>query len=491
MPCPRCAASEISPDTGTCDLCGYRLDSPVAVERADDALMELVTRQLSHEFDIVDIAGRREGTVVFRALEKNSGRRVVLKVIQRRTDDPDAEIRFRTTMDAFAGLDHPHIVPVLRFGTTDSLLWYATHDTGAVTLRTMLKTDRRLEPRQARRIATQLVSALEYLHRHGLVHGGVRPENVLIDAQGWAWLADPAFARGNPTERPAWMAPEDMTRAERLPTSDQFAIAALVFECVAGEPPREPGEKVAQFRPEVTPAMSDAIARALNAEPWRRFPSCADFLFALEENGAAMRQGRPSGRLSQNVLLIPDWEPPEAAEKPRRHPARFLIPAAVAVLLALGIPSLIRRFETARAPSMAVATSQPLSPMAGTSVPTSTPQAPVPDPRPVRSEPLPPVAAPPRAPAAPSSITRPQPAAAAPVETVAPARLLINASPWGQVYIDDVLVGNTPRTDIELTPGPHVVRVVRAGYVPFSRTVRVESGDTLRITDIVLTPVVP
>lgn len=467
--------------------------------------MELVTRQLTHEFDIVDIAGRREGTIVFRALEKSAGRKVILKIVKRRPDDPDAEVRFRSTMDAFARLDHPHIVPVLRFGTTDSLLWQATLDTGSVPLRSMLQSQSRLDPRTARRVATQIVSALEYLHRHGIVHGAVRPENVLIDPQGWAWLTDPSVARVQYAARPAWMAPEDMTRSERLPTSDQFAVAALVFECVAGEPPLDPGEQVARFRPEVTRTMSDAIARALDAQPWRRFPSCADFLWALEDGGATARQGRPSGRLSQDVLLIPDWTPPEAATPPKRHIGRWVIFAGVVVALAFGIPSLIRRFEAARAPSMAVATSQPLS---TTSRPPTPPPseaqalrteaeprattAPTPRLRPpVTPSPAARTRETSRPPVAPSSIPRAQPAAPTPAEPVAPARLFINSTPWGQVFIDDVLIGNTPRTNIELTPGSHVVRVVRAGFVPFTRTVRVESGDTLRLTDIVLSPGTP
>jgi hypothetical protein len=64
----------------------------------------------------------------------------------------------------------------------------------------------------------------------------------------------------------------------------------------------------------------------------------------------------------------------------------------------------------------------------------------------------------------------------------------VNASPWGQVFIDGALIGNTPRANIGLAPGNHTIRVSRAGFVTWERSVRVAAGDTLRLTDIVLTP---
>ena len=71
------------------------------------------------------------------------------------------------------------------------------------------------------------------------------------------------------------------------------------------------------------------------------------------------------------------------------------------------------------------------------------------------------------------------------------AKLFINSSPWGQVSIDGTAVGNTPRANVDLTAGSHVIRVIRAGYVTWERAVRVSAGETLRITDIVLAPTQP
>jgi hypothetical protein len=110
---------------------------------------------------------------------------------------------------------------------------------------------------------------------------------------------------------------------------------------------------------------------------------------------------------------------------------------------------------------------------------------------------------------APPVTTLPPPAATEPPPTAGPAReparavpdvapppvptgtLFVNATPWGSVYVDGRLVGNTPQTNLRLPAGTYTLRVVRDGFVPWQREVQVRSGDTVRITDIVLAPIQP
>lgn len=504
MTCPRCAASSVSPDTGACNVCGFRPDGSLSVAGAD-ALMEVVARQLAHEFDIVGIAGRRDGARVLRAVEKHRRRDVILKVVQRRNDDPGAESRFRSVLEAYQRLDHPHLVPILRFGSTDGLLWLTMPDTGAKPLREQFDGGERLEPQAVRRIATQLVSALEYLHRQDLVHGAVKAENIFVDAQGWAWLADPACERPLPPRRRTptqgtrvsapsessanrhpWMAPEDLARTERLPTSDQFGLAAVLFEAVAGRMPLETGERVLRSLADVPLPMSNALARALDAQPARRFPSCADFLFALEQSGP---EHRASGRTSTDQFVIHDWEPSQVAA--RSAPKRMFVVLGLVSLIAVAVsaPTLLRIYEETREPLVAATTPVPPPVAPADTAPTLLTPPPsatrVVAPAPTRAE----TGIPPSSIPRPAAPRRTQPPAAPPV--VEMARLTINASPWGQVFIDDVLVGNTPRANIEVAAGERVIRVSRQGFSTFTRTIRLQPGESLRITDIVLTPVSP
>jgi len=515
MICPSCAASEISPLTGRCDLCGFAPAVAVAVESVD-AVAELARRQIAHEFEFKELIGRRDGTTVQRVVERGTGRVLVLKVIVRRSAEPDAEESFRATMSALAGFDHPNLTHVVRHGSTDSLYWFATEDHGSVSLDERLRKDGPIDLRATRRILTQVAGALDYLHRHGLVHGAVKTSNVLLDKDGWVRLTDLNFARPStrrparpanaPAFRPSWVAPEEIIRGERFPAADQYALAALAFECLTGATPGSSADAVAQFRADVPPRMVRAIERALDDDPQRRFPSCADFLWALEQDAtvAPTVAVRPSNRATQEVVLIHDWE---AAPDPKRSLMRAIqIGLGVVVVIALGLATpTIMSIVRPDAPPPAVA-----APDARTSIQPGVPPAaitpsPVPSAAPVatpaRAEPVVPR---PRSTAATSSTrnatppapTRPAPASSAPASTApAPvtggAKLFINASPWGLVSIDGNAVGNTPRANVDLAPGSHTIRVSRAGYATWERTVRVAAGETLRITDIVLAPTQP
>jgi hypothetical protein len=201
------------------------------------------------------------------------------------------------------------------------------------------------------------------------------------------------------------------------------------------------------------------------------------------------------GRVTQDVAMIHGWEAPEDARRPVLLLGRVL--GALVVLVALGVSApIIKRIlrpptptqpQTAL-PSRSTIPGTAALPDAGTS--TARINAPETAPRSTR---------------APSSIpSAPRPAiTSTSVDTLAdrqttststrpvvsaPARLFVSASPWGQLYVDDTLVGNTPKANIELSPGEHVVRIVRTGFVSFERVLTAQSGDTLRLTDIVLVP---
>jgi hypothetical protein len=95
--------------------------------------------------------------------------------------------------------------------------------------------------------------------------------------------------------------------------------------------------------------------------------------------------------------------------------------------------------------------------------------------------------------AAPRPAQQTSPNTAAPVTPPAaparePAKLFVNSTPWGVLYVDGTLIGNTPRTNVEISPGEHTIRVIRPGFGTVERTVRLAPGEILRLTDIVLVP---
>ncbi len=501
MTCPRCSVAELSPLTGICELCGYSGDTSVAVDRLDPTA-ELARRQLAHEFTFGDTLGRGAHSTVFRVTEKSSGRSVILKVLARRPDQPEAEESFRGTLAAFTTFDHPHLVPVVRFGSTDSLFWYASADVGSTSLRALLQGKDPMDLRMCRRITTQIVSALDFLHRRGVVHGALKADNVLVDKDGWVRLCDPLFIRARPRRvsgaiavhtprrsaptpvapRVPWVAPEEHARGERTPASDQFALAALVFECLAGHPPTSASEELAFLVPGIPPQVSRAVARGLAEDPLRRFVSCTDFLAALEDGAGWRPEARSSGRVTEEVVLIKGWEPPPDPRRGLKIAGRLAIVLVIGGALAVNADGITRLFR----PPPPVRSPRPVTPIPppasqATLPPTVQPPATPESRSPARTPTRTPARTPTRAP------SRSTPAPAPVVNT----RLFINSTPWGQVFLDGELLGNTPRANLELTPGTHTIRIARAGYQPYERTLRAQAGDTLRLTDIVLEPIRP
>jgi hypothetical protein len=118
---------------------------------------------------------------------------------------------------------------------------------------------------------------------------------------------------------------------------------------------------------------------------------------------------------------------------------------------------------------------------------------------PVRNEPVvapqaapPPVRNPTPAPAPAPVVQRPTPPPPRPpAATTAPARLFVNSTPWGQLYIDGQLVGNTPQANLVVSAGAHRNRIAREGFQPWERAVQLAPAQELRITDIALQALAP
>ncbi len=513
MTCPRCGVAQISPLTNQCELCGFSASGVAAAEPALDALEELAKTELAHHFTFDVPLTRRPRSIVYVAREPGSDRSVVLKVMVR-PPDPRAEALFERVITVTGALDHPHIVPVLGFGSSPSLFWYTMPHIAGRSLREGLR-DGPLERDACRTLIDEVGSALDYAHRRGVVHGNLKPENVLLDQSGGAHVCDfsVAFAvegasplpsqaapGGVVPRRPAYVAPEAPAHGLRPPSVDQYALAVLAYECLIGSvPPAGAAPLISDVRTEVPLPVAHAIRRAMSAKPGERFAGVKEFVAAIDSDAATRVQGEPTGRASGHILTVPGWEPADGAR------TRWLIPA----LAALGVAAIFGlwklTFGGGGTPPLVDSGLSTPSTYAPPAVDTSFPPASVDTAAPAaENQPLLPrrpsrrAARDPNASAAvtPSlPATAPDSAEGAPPrrsrrETAAPAEgvghLFVNAAPWGELYVDGRLVGNTPKANLEIAAGNHRIRVVRDGYDPYERAIVVAAGETVRLTDIVL-----
>lgn len=220
--------------------------------------------------------------------------------------------RFLAEIQVTANLQHPHILGLIDSGAADGLLFYVMPYAEGETLRGRLERERQLSVSEALRITREVGSALDYAHRQGVIHRDIKPENVLLP-DGQAMVADFGIARaasraggsrltetGVSLGTPSYMSPEQAGGDRGVDArSDQYSLACLLYEMLAGQPPhsaptvqallaavlsREP-EALDALRTTVPAHVADAVRIALAKLPADRFESTAKFLTALEQPG--------------------------------------------------------------------------------------------------------------------------------------------------------------------------------------------------------------
>ncbi|OLB17499.1 MAG: hypothetical protein AUH12_04315 [Gemmatimonadetes bacterium 13_2_20CM_69_8] len=471
-----------------CVVCGYEVADagcPLETAASPPGPTELdARRELAREFRIEALIAPGPPHITYLASDPQQDRQVLLKVAPR---GPLPEDRFRRALESAGALNHPHIVPIYRGGTTASFLWYATELIEGRSLETMVRTDP-MDLAHCLRILEQVASALDYAHRRGVFHGALVPASVIVDANQWALVGDFAVADVMAAGRPT----AQLFHARGpTPGADQCALAALVYQCLSGMAPAgDTPAHLSDVRPEIPRHVSDALERALSSRPAVRFPSVLDFVAAVE--GAASGAGQRPPLTSLNprggpglakVITEFEFEP-----RPARGRGLSAPPAAPAIENHMGRPA----------------------PSPVTSAPDPPPPASAPPPASVQPErepaaPAPRVARPAaarvhRAAPAPSPsrrATKPAPPPASPAPPASMARRVelghvsINAIPWGRAYVDGQLVGTVPLIDVPIRPGTHALRVEREGFHPYERRFEIGSGQRLKITDIVLRELAP
>jgi TolB-like protein/tetratricopeptide (TPR) repeat protein len=282
-----------------------------------------LNRALSGRFTVERLLGRGGMASVYLARDLRHDRLVALKVLRREIAVTLGAERFLREIRIAAGLTHPNILTVHDSGEAGGALYYVMPYVEGESLRGRMERGGPLAVDEAVRVACEVADALSYAHSHNVVHRDIKPENVLLEA-GHAVVADfgmacalEAFGADRLTESglavgtPAYMSPEQAAAEPTDGRTDVYALACVLYEALAGEPPFTGPTTLAVFarkaagalpnlrlvRPEVPLHVERAIVRALASLPADRFATAGEFATALREPGAATTAGRSIGVL--------------------------------------------------------------------------------------------------------------------------------------------------------------------------------------------------
>ncbi len=318
---------------------------------------ERLAAELADRYLIEEVLGRGASATVYLAQELRHGRRVALKVLHSALGAALGVERFQREIRTQARLHHPHILPLFDSGTAAGRLYYTMPYVEAGSLRDRLRRVTRLDLATSVQLATEVASALAYAHALGVIHRDLKPENVMLSPTGQAILADFGIAyaleeetgdsgevtpSGRLTETgvtvgtPAYMSPEQAAGDEALTgRSDQYALAELVYEMLAGMPPftgpnarailarklTAAAAPLREARSDVPAELEAVLHRALARYPADRFESMEEFAHAM------------SAAVGHRPTPVPGPALAPRAPRPRRRARPWAVGLGLTVLL--------------------------------------------------------------------------------------------------------------------------------------------------------------
>lgn len=301
------------------------------------------------QYRLDELLGRGGMGEVYKAYDTVRDRDVALKLLHSHlAGDPNFAERFRRESHTVARLDEPHIIPIHDWGEIDGVLYIDMRLVKGRDLREVLKERGTLPPDEAVGIVEQIASALDAAHADGLVHRDVKPENILITEQGFAYLVDFGIAHadsqthltqaGTAVGSVAYMAPEQFDNAPITAAIDVYALTSVLFEALTGRVPYPADTLTSAIRKTVmepppaphavnaaVPAAFDAvIARGMAAEPGDRFASAGELAAAARAALSGIEPVSPTAPTS----VFGQQAPPTAYSAP---PQAYSAPDATQV----------------------------------------------------------------------------------------------------------------------------------------------------------------
>ncbi|NLF99251.1 MAG: protein kinase [Lentisphaerae bacterium] len=290
-------------DSAACPKCGAMLDvkglPPFSVVQCPTCQFEFQVPARFGSFMLLQLLGAGGMGGVYRARDEGLNREVAIKVMLKSLgDDPQFVETFQREAQAAARLNHRHIAQIYSFGQEKGQPYIAMELVSGGSLDKMMSEQGPLDPAVVIHVGAQIAEGLSVAADAGMVHGDVKPENILFDNDKNAKLVDfglSAMQSGPGNDvwgTPYYIAPEKVRRQKSDYRSDIYSLGGTLYHAIAGVPPFEgedatavvkarfdgPPKPMGEIRPGVPKEVEDLITRMLSVEPQTRFPTYGSLL---------------------------------------------------------------------------------------------------------------------------------------------------------------------------------------------------------------------
>ena len=272
-------------------------------------------------YEVYSKLGADATGTICKARHLESAADVALKIMHAAAmQDPAFLNRFIEEGKLATSLDHPSLKKLYEVGVEEGRYFYSTEYVEGASIRRIIESGRLFTPVQALDVAIQIASAIEYAHSRGVVHGDLRPSNILITVDGQVKIDGMGMAKdvaGNLRRLaatgetlPLYLAPELAVNPDRPePAADIYSTGAVLYHMLTGQPPykgesplevlmrvsEETPASVHERNPDVPPFLSGIVSRMLSPEVKDRQESAADLLLELRAAHEKMRKEAEKG----------------------------------------------------------------------------------------------------------------------------------------------------------------------------------------------------
>jgi len=316
--CPGCDAKTFIPGdlpplgTEPCKKCGHSIMMPMQLR----------------QFELRAKVGSGGMATVYRAWDTMLERFVAVKLMKKEIlSEPKSLEMFRREACACAKLNHTNIIHIYTFDEWEGESYLVMELADQGSLDTRIEKLRLLPELQVLDIGIKIASALDTALKHDMLHCDIKPGNILFNADHEPKLVDFGLSRKTDAEAegaeftrgtPYYVAPEKIKREPETFLSDMYSLGATLYHAITGYVPfdaptveevviaqvQTPLRPAIEVVPEISPATSDALCRALAKNPGERFLSYDEFIMALEA--------------ARSLLLRQQSQEPEPAQQPKR-----------------------------------------------------------------------------------------------------------------------------------------------------------------------------